>query len=295
MTSTLSVVNIGSVYNWGEGVSDVVTADSIEYDDISYSSLDDGAQGDDIVYSYGSIADIEDSFEIIPEEGQEKIGDGKDQMEILRGQTDARIQNVKNGILDKLGSRSSNYPLLGSLLVEDTSEENTAYDESYSTSDGDTVSNPPSSGSMMMGTSSTGEADDSDNVSVDENITIVPDSGRIFFMGFGSIGLNTVLNINGTIVTVSGYLYLGYGPDVTTVDLLWNLSQGYFEITGDGYFEFSNLYLNINDSIVFVTDSLIIDAFGHIMIDNHGFDGDIGLDGVLALAVSYTHLTLPTN
>ena len=49
------------------------------------------------------------------------------------------------------------------------------------------------------------------------------------------------------------------------------------------FFEFSDLYLNIGNKFVFVTESLVMDAFGHIMIDSNGFEGDIYFDGVLAL------------
>jgi hypothetical protein len=115
----------------------------------------------------------------------------------------------------------------------------------------------------------------------DPDIIIVPTAGSFLFLGQGSMDLDFTMDVNGTIVTISSHVFIG--PDTGFVEITWNKTLGYLEITGDGYFEFSNLYLNINNNIIFVTSSLVVDTNGYILLEHQGFEGDFSFEGVIAL------------
>ncbi len=124
--------------------------------------------------------------------------------------------------------------------------------------------------------------DSGDNTSNDGDIVVIPQSGSFMFMGQGSMDLDLAMDVNGTIVTIISQVFIG--PDTSYVEVSWNVSNGHLEISSDGYFEFTELYLNIADTIILEVDSLIIDSDGYLLIDDTGNYGDISFNGVYELS-----------
>ncbi|MCD6236740.1 MAG: hypothetical protein J7K13_02155, partial [Thermoplasmata archaeon] len=118
-----------------------------------------------------------------------------------------------------------------------------------------------------------------DSLNVSDNATLIPKKGHFTFIGHGNIDLNLVFNLNGTIVVVTGHLYIG--PNTGTVDILWNVKQGYFEMTGNGTFRVTDFYFNVNNSLIFMAASLEISANGHVLINRADSNGELYLDGVV--------------
>ncbi len=285
VSSVIGVFNIEKNEAEFTGEKDSRKLNNLQYDDASFSYNSESIEDENNVISASSNLDDTDKFELLPEKGQDKIIEGKDRLKSLKQETFTKIQILRDILANKLKKHSSKFPRLQRLFNLDEFENSKPSDTGSLDSvisnnppdDTNTESEHKSGGCRMGILNSAGGGNEPG-----ENITVVPESGHIIFMGQGSMELDMILDINGTVVTITGSLFIG--PDISSVDLLWNLSRGYFEITCDGYFEFSDLYLNIDDKIVFVTDSIILDANGHVMVDQGGYEGDLYLDGILALS-----------
>ncbi len=140
-----------------------------------------------------------------------------------------------------------------------------------------------------------------------DDVTIVAESGHLSFEVNGYSIVDTTLDINGTLVTLSGILYLHTG--VESLHIWWNLSSGFFKIDatafsedGDPFIELEDFLISIkynnsdsDDEISFSVGYLKIDAMGLILIDENGSQGVVDLDGIFEftdIGVSITSLDL---
>ncbi|HEC94733.1 MAG TPA: hypothetical protein ENI45_02065, partial [Thermoplasmatales archaeon] len=101
--------------------------------------------------------------------------------------------------------------------------------------------------------------------------------------GHISLGGNIHMEVNGSFEVEGQEITLRGTFDLTTphntVDIWWNTTKGFFKINGTGYFEASDVYFNADNKIEVEMSSLILDADGHLLVDNSGAEGDLSIDG----------------
>ncbi len=128
--------------------------------------------------------------------------------------------------------------------------------------------------------------DPQESINLSDNMSaMIPDSGHILFMGHGYSEFDLAFNINDTSVVLNGWLYLS-GVDGSMLEIFWNVSQGYLEITSSGYFELIDFVFsaeNNGNKIVFSIDMIRLVGDGYILLDQHGSTGSLLCDGVLEL------------
>jgi hypothetical protein len=121
-------------------------------------------------------------------------------------------------------------------------------------------------------------------INASENVTIFPSSGKFIFIGYGTLDVDLAFDFNGTIVTLTGSLFMG--PEPTMLSFAWNVSQGYLEISNDGYIEFSNLLFSADDQInqiIFSVDLINIIGSSYLLLEQHASSGSLICDGILVL------------
>jgi len=124
-----------------------------------------------------------------------------------------------------------------------------------------------------------------ESINVSDNMSAIPNAGHILFMGHGYAEVDLAFNINGTAVALQGWLYLS-GSDNSVLEIMWNISQGYLEITADGYFELIDFVFTADDGdnqITISIDLIRLVGDSYILLDQSGSIGSLVCDGVLEL------------
>ena len=185
------------------------------------------------------------------------------------------IGQVLSGFIQRIVER---FPRLAELSifrvfsnsVDTNNEVETSYQPSDEADDG-------SGYRCSVGALSNGEETEEEG-----DIVIIPTAGSFLFMGQGNMDLDLAMDINGTTVTIISQVYIG--PNTGYVEIMWNLSQGYLEIDTDGYFEFSDFYLNVDDVIILELGGIIMDSDGYLLIDDNANTGSMSFDGIYELS-----------
>ncbi|RLF57441.1 MAG: hypothetical protein DRN25_06545, partial [Thermoplasmata archaeon] len=123
-----------------------------------------------------------------------------------------------------------------------------------------------------------------DSINLTESLQMIPSNGRIRFVGEGDANFSFTFDFNGTIVTLNGRIHIG--PGIGEVDICWNISQGYFEIHGNGSFVLSGTYICIEDWLTFRIGTLAGDTGGEeigLTLMERGAAGDIHLNGLFTI------------
>jgi hypothetical protein len=123
----------------------------------------------------------------------------------------------------------------------------------------------------------------------EDNATILPESGHIMIMGNGYLQINTTLNINGTLVTLNGTVYL----DKTVLHIWWNLTTGFFKINIssfnsdttaetkliDFFLEIKDPTVNPEDKITFYFNFVSMKGESCITLETQAKKGSIDFNG----------------
>ena len=127
--------------------------------------------------------------------------------------------------------------------------------------------------------------------SSNDNATIVPESGHILIVGSGYIQLNTTLNINGTLVTLNGLVYLN--STISYLHIWWNLTTGFLKINTSSEstdeeddFKLIDFSLEIKDSdgtLAFYFNFISMYGESCIELNNNAQTGSLSFDGNLKI------------
>ncbi|HID25049.1 MAG TPA: hypothetical protein EYP23_01090, partial [Thermoplasmata archaeon] len=143
--------------------------------------------------------------------------------------------------------------------------------------------------------SETGSADGESNSSTSKDISgsgvneidnstkwVIPESGHLQITGNISIEIaNGMFYVDNHTILLSGKFHLESKDD--SVDIWWNLTQGFFKINGSRHFEIENLYFDVDGKLVVKINSLIIDGQGYFTINRFGDERGLFLNGVREL------------
>ena len=124
-----------------------------------------------------------------------------------------------------------------------------------------------------------------DSINVSDNISAIPDAGHILFMGYGYAEVDITFQINDTSVALNGWLYLS-GSGASTLEISWNIPEGYLEITSDGYFELIDFLISAekdSNKIELTVDNVRVVGNGYLLLDQYGSTGSFICDGFFEL------------
>ncbi len=126
-----------------------------------------------------------------------------------------------------------------------------------------------------------------DSINVSDNMSAIPNEGHLLFMGYGYAEVDLAFSIGGTAVALNGWLYLsGSGGTSSMLEIFWNVSQGYLEITADGYFELIDFVFTAesqDNQISFSIDLIRLIGDSYILLDQESSTGSLTFDGILEL------------
>jgi len=124
-----------------------------------------------------------------------------------------------------------------------------------------------------------------EEVNISDNISAIPGSGHIMFMGHGYAEVDLAFMVAGTSVAFTGGLYLS-GNSNSMLEISWNVSQGYLEIFSDGYFELFDFLFSAEkqgSQVIFSVDMIRFIGGGHLLLDQQGSQGNLFIDGVIEI------------
>ena len=228
-TSAVSIVNHNGIQLSTEKKPSISSISSPSNETISFSNSEDFSlfNGDNLQYN---------RLGLLSQHGIDKIYGGKNKLDTLREKAEERIQNIKEKMRSKLQMIQENAPHFLSKLSHIEKLLNGESQDNYESYNSDLASEEnvgSESYDAIVGTLDAGSNNENN-----DNITMIPEAGHIIFIGHGEMEINYLLNISGRIVSLKGHLLIG--PNTEYLEIAWNKSRGYFEISADGYFELSN-------------------------------------------------------
>lgn len=244
--------------------------------------LSDGNSDSDVI-----IKNVENEHE------SEKLKDSKDKTRGIIQKIIYRFPNLERFFLfNKLGKdkeRGENLEKITNAISNKLEEKSRIFSSKFSKSkesdrkvNVDTISNEEKSTIGLLSTTD-GSSD----------ATVVPESGHISIMGSGQMTVDSILDIDGSIiVTLQGSLYMD--TNMESIDIWWNLSSGYFEINADGLsegnpFELNDFLIDIRENctnpgiLTINIGYLSADAGASVKIENNMAVGTLNINGVLQI------------
>ncbi|MCD6237542.1 MAG: hypothetical protein J7K13_06300 [Thermoplasmata archaeon] len=267
-TSAVSIVNHNGIQLSTEKKPGISSISSHSNETMSFSNSEDFSlfNGDNLQYN---------RLGLLSQHGIDKLYGEKNKLDALREKAEERIQNIKEKMRSKLQMIQENAPHFLSKLSHIEKLLNGESQDNYESYNSDLASEEnvgSESYDAIVGTLDAGSNNENN-----DNITMIPEAGHIIFIGHGEMEINYLLNISGRIVSLKGHLLIG--PNTEYLEIAWNKSRGYFEISADGYFELSNFYFS-TENTTFAATSIIADTTSHILIDNGGYLGNLSIDGL---------------